>query len=73
MLMQSSPAWLLFFFLCYSGKISEIIGPPSCFLFFFVPQTYVFTDVEDEKLRKRIGERHTHICAHAHKHTQQFC
>lgn len=46
-----------------------------CLFFFFVPQTYVFTDGEDEKLRKRIGETHTHthICAHAHKHTQQFC
>lgn len=31
----------------------------------FVPQTYVFTDGEDEKLRKRIGERHTHTNTHS--------
>lgn len=34
------------------------------FCFFFVPQTYVFTDGEDEKLRKRIGERRTRTQTH---------
>lgn len=40
-----------------------------CLFFFFVPQTYVFTDGEDEKLRKRIGETHTHTYAHTHTNT----
>lgn len=38
MLMQSSPAWLLFFFLCCSAKITEIIWPPLCLRgVFFLP------------------------------------
>lgn len=40
-----------------------------CLFFFFVPQTYVFTDGEDEKLRKRIGETHTHMRTRTQTHT----
>lgn len=32
----------------------------DCFVLVFFPQTYVFTDGEDEKLRKRLGELQTY-------------